>query len=749
MSRSPREQNKLNLTRRQALKSSGVGLGVATLGFSQIAVSRGATADPPEYEDINVTRESVWVETDTDTDGSGKPDRTHVDIVRPARAEGKLPVVMRADPYAVPDRDPSEVTTRVPEFSREVNQSMEVELSRPDESDAAVRASEAAVPARPLGQQSPLDRSYYYEKQLVPDGYAFAYASPIGTGGSTGCSTLGGEPEIQSVAAVIDWLNGRRTAYDAREGGEPVEANWTTGKTGMIGGSYRGALANGVAATGVDGLETIVPIRAISSWYMYVRSNGAVISPGQANKSTAVPLTTLTGIVTTRERGNVCSSRIDEMTNQLDRDTGNYNEFWAERDYLPDVDQVQASVLGVHGIYDRNVRPRHLSAWLDALGDQDVPYKAWVSQSGHDDPREHDDHERTWVELLRKWFAYWLKDEDNGVMERPTAVVERPNGTMTGEADWPSQRSEPVPMRLHPGDGSFGTLETTVPSSPGSEHLVDNSTVPPGEMVGDDNQEHRLVYRTGVLDGPVRVSGAPEPQLTLSVDSTAALLSAALVDYGPEGTEIINRGWTNVQNRESIEESQPIDPGERYTIRFPMEPVEHVFEEGHRLGVMLYSSDYNVTKRPPSTPELTVSLSESLVDVPVVGGESALTAALSGGDVPDRYGEEYDYEGEVYEIGGNGRDNGPETPTGTEDTDSSGNGSNSQSSGASDNGTDSDNTPTASSDERAEESTPTEKQTPDEAANADDDGAGVGAAGTLVSLCGLGYVLKRRQQDEK
>jgi X-Pro dipeptidyl-peptidase len=741
MSRSPREQNKLDLTRRQVLKSSGVSLGVATLGLSQTAVS-DVRADPPVYEEVDVIRESVWVETDTDTDGSGEPDRTHVDIARPPRSEEEtLPVIMRADPYAVPRKGPGEVTTTVPEFSKKVNRSMEVELHGQNESDGAETRASDGIAAKPFGQQSPLDRSYYYEKQLLPDGYVFAYASPIGTGLSTGCSTLGGEPEVQSVTAVIDWLNGRRTAYDAREGGEQVEADWTTGSTGMVGGSYRGALANGAAATGVDGLDTIVPIRAISDWYMYVRSNGAVISPGEERKSRASPLTTLAGIVTTREDGDVCNSRIDEMTKHLDRDTGNYNEFWAERNYIPDADQVQASVLGVHGVYDRNVRPRQLSEWLTALREHDVTYKTWVSQSAHDDPREHEDHESTWLELLRKWFAYWLKDEDNEVMDRPGAIVERPSGTTTGENDWPSQRSEPVPMRLHPGDGPFGTLETAVPSQPGTESLTDDSTIPPSDMLSEEHQTNRLIYRTDSFDGPVRVSGTLKPQLELSVDSTAALLSAALVDYGPDGPEIINRGWMNLQNRESIEESQPIEPGERYTVTFPMEPAEHVFEPGHRLGIMVYSSDYNVTKRPPSSPELTVYLSESLVDIPVVGGESALTAGLSGDDVPDLYGEEYEYEGEIYTPGENNTDDSDESE---------------QSDGEDENTpTERDSTPTATPTEDSE--TPTETPTAqeptsdgddDQTASADDDGTGFGVVSTLAGLGGMSYLLRQRQQDE-
>ena len=44
----------------------------------------------------------------------------------------------------------------------------------------------------------------------------------------------------------------------------------------MIGRSYNGTLPNGVAATGVEGLTTIVPISAISSWYDYSRMGGVI-----------------------------------------------------------------------------------------------------------------------------------------------------------------------------------------------------------------------------------------------------------------------------------------------------------------------------------------------------------------------------------------------------------------------------------------------------------------------------------------
>ncbi len=39
-------------------------------------------------------------------------------------------------------------------------------------------------------------------------------------------------------------------------------------------------MSNGLATTGVDGLEAIIVEAGISSWYNYYRENGLVTSPG-------------------------------------------------------------------------------------------------------------------------------------------------------------------------------------------------------------------------------------------------------------------------------------------------------------------------------------------------------------------------------------------------------------------------------------------------------------------------------------
>lgn len=45
------------------------------------------------------------------------------------------------------------------------------------------------------------------------------------------------------------------------------------------------------------------------------------------------------------------------MTTALDRKSGDYNQFWHDRNYLINSDQVRADVLIVHGLQDWNVTP--------------------------------------------------------------------------------------------------------------------------------------------------------------------------------------------------------------------------------------------------------------------------------------------------------------------------------------------------------------------------------------------------------
>ena len=142
----------------------------------------------------------------------------------------------------------------------------------------------------------------------------------------------------------------------------------------------------------------------------------------------------------------------------------------------------------------------------------------------------------------------------------------------------------------------------------------------------EDANPNRLVYRTAALSRDVRMSGTPWVTLRMSVDNrTAANLTAVLVDYGPGGTAgMVTRGWLDPQNRNSLTRSDRVEPGERYTMRWDLQPDDHVFKAGHRIGLVVVSTDHDYTIRPKPGTQLTLAPNASEISLPVVGGAAAL-----------------------------------------------------------------------------------------------------------------------------
>ena len=142
----------------------------------------------------------------------------------------------------------------------------------------------------------------------------------------------------------------------------------------------------------------------------------------------------------------------------------------------------------------------------------------------------------------------------------------------------------------------------------------------------DAAHPNRLVYRTQALSSDVRISGTPWVDLTMSVDNrNAANLTAVLVDYSPTGAPVmVTRGWTDPQNRNSLSRSQSITQGREYELTWDLQPDDDVFKAGHRIGLVVVSTDYDYTIRPLPGTQLTLDPAGSAVRLPVVGGRSAL-----------------------------------------------------------------------------------------------------------------------------
>ena len=583
----------------------------------KISVKDGRTQ--PVFSYADAIREHVYVESSVDSDGDGKNDLVNVDIVRPKEtSQGlKVPVIMDESPYY----------------------------------DNAGRGNEGQTKTYDANG-NPLQVPLYYDNYFVPRGYAFLAVDMVGTTRSEGCPTTGGIGDVLGGKAVIDWLNGRAKAFTAS--GTPVSASWTTGHVGMIGKSYDGTLANAVAATGVQGLDTIVPISAISSWYDYTRKNGVLYSRQYTEW--------LAGYVDTHPAAG-CAAVLQQMAAGEDDATGNYNAFWAERDYrhgtVGRVGNVHAAVFAVHGLNDLNVKPDNFSAWWAGLN---VPKKAWLSERGHVDP--FDFRRSTWVETLHAWFDHWLYKLPGKVALN--VDVETAPDVWTTQPTWPSP-SAGVTLRPQ-ADGSLGLKPAAsgASASYGDMAGTDSTGTSESDMVTDPGtaKPYRLAYVSAPLPAGFRISGTPAVRLKAKFDGTDAHLTALLVDYGEDTRidylgagsgittlttrdcwgqstgydsacflqtktataqsplNIVARGWMDSEHRTSLTRQSPTTPGRYYGITWQTLPQDYTFKAGHRLALVLGGTEYYYDNNDatPTGTQVTIDLAGSSITIPVVVG---------------------------------------------------------------------------------------------------------------------------------
>ncbi|MBO6828319.1 Xaa-Pro dipeptidyl-peptidase [Flagellimonas sp.] len=562
-----------------------------------------AFSDPSKW-----IRHDLWVETEFDSDGDGKLDRMHVDVIRPEQTETEglqLPVIYESSPYYAGTAG----------MDKGIFWDVKHELGEAPK--PRTHPNVTRVGERPIISNSQV-------MTWVPRGYIVVHSSSPGTGLSDGAPTVGGDNESLAPKAVIDWLNGRAKGYTERDGDTEVKAYWSTGKVGMTGTSYNGTLPLAAATTGVDGLEAIIPIAPNTSYYHYYRSNGLVRSPGGYLGEDIDVLYDFihSGDESKRARNNKVI-RDTEMKNGLDRITGDYNDFWAGRDYLNDMKPMKAALLMSHGFNDWNVMPEHSYRIYKKAKEMGLPVQIYYHQNGHGGPPP--------ISMMNRWFTRYLYGVENGVENDPKAWIVRENDAKdnpTPYADYPNPDAKDVTLYLSPGAQRKGGLSTNKPDNAGTETLVDNYSFSGSSLAKAETTEHRLLYVTPILTKDVHISGTPKIKIKMASSKPAANLSVWLVSLpwsealNTKITDnIITRGWADPQNYRSLTESEPLVPGKFYEMEFELMPDDQIIPKGQQIGLMIFSSDKEFTLWPEPGTELTVDLEGTTLTLPIVGGK--------------------------------------------------------------------------------------------------------------------------------
>ena len=589
-------------------------------------------------------REVVYVESRVDTDKDGLPDLVKVSIIRP-RYEGKIPAVMTASPYHQGTNDKASDKALY-------NMNVDLEVKEPHTIQVEVPQLELVDP---VGSAELVDEaeetlthinsSYTLNDYLLPRGYANLYVSGVGTKDSQGLMTNGNYQQIEAYKNVIDWLNGRCRAFTDHTRKRQVKADWSNGKVATTGISYLGTMSNGLATTGVDGLEVIIAEAGISSWYNYYRENGLVTSPGGYPGEDFDSLAELTysrnllgGDYLHHNAAH--QADLDRVKKELDRASGDYNQFWHDRNYLLHADRVQAEVVFTHGSQDWNVKPLHVFNMFQALP-ANIKKHLFYHNGAHvylNNWQSIDFRESMNTLLSKKLLGY------DSSYELPTVIWQ----DNTGEQSWTSL-----------DDFGNQTAQRTFSLGDGEKVIQNRYETKDYERYGkayptflSDLYQDKAQQVT--IDLPIEedlhLNGKARLHLRLQSSTNKGLLSAQLMELGSKkylqpypavlsvrtldngryhmldnltelpfkeaGQRVISKGYLNLQNRHDLLEVEDVTPGEWMEFDFDLQPTIYKLEKGATLRLVLYTTDFEITVRDQTDYQLTIDLAQSSLHLP-------------------------------------------------------------------------------------------------------------------------------------
>ena len=561
-------------------------------------------------------RHDLWVATNFDTDGDGKKDRMHVSVTRPFQTDTqglKLPIIYVTSPYFAGVAPETEGAF------------WNVKHEIGEEVEGIVHPNVVRRGKRPIISNSHI-------RKWVPRGYIVVHSSSPGTGLSQGAPTVGGQNESLAPKAVIDWLCGRTKGYTEPYGDKTVSAYWSTGKVGMTGTSYNGTLPLAAATTGVQGLEAIIPIAPNTSYYHYYRSNGLVRSPGgYLGEDIDVLYDFIHSGDESKRAYNNKTVRDSEMKNGMDRITGDYNDFWAGRDYLNQMKPMKAALLMSHGFNDWNVMPEHSYRIYKRATEMGIPTQIYYHQNGHGGPPP--------LKMMNRWFTRYLHGIENDVENDAKAWIVREQDKRTEPTAYkayPNPAAQQVTLNITAGAPGIGTLTLQDSESKGKESLIDNSSFSATSLAQATTSDHRLLYASSILKEDVHISGSTSIHIRAASSKPAVNLSVYLVslpwnkDRRAKITDnIITRGWADLQNHKSLSESAPLKPNTFYEMSFNLQPDDQIIKKGQQIGLLIFSSDSEYTLLPKPGTTLTIDVKETKISIPIVGGENAFKSATN------------------------------------------------------------------------------------------------------------------------
>jgi putative CocE/NonD family hydrolase len=440
--------------------------------------------------------------------------------------------------------------------------------------------------------------------------YVYVHADSRGAGKSEGVYQHYSDEELHDLYDMIEWC-----------GAQP----WSNGKVGMIGESYYGTVQWHAAAQQPPHLACIAPYDALADPYRHVAFKGGIHFTGFQNHwySNSVRNRHLMEYAERPERDDYMS--YDFLRDQALHPT--FDAFWEGRRADLSKVEVPAFSIGNWGATATHLLG-NLQGYVESKGPKKLLVNAGEAQLLFLDPYIE--------EQLTRWYDYWLKGLDNGVMdEPPVRIYVRDGGGYRDEAEWPLSRAAYRKLHLASGPSDVieslndGRLTWDAPDGdcpPTTYTYPDPAWTFPGtgaSVRGRTGLLHNtrkvLTFTSEPFEEETEVTGPVVLNLWASSSATDTQFIVKLFDVPPLSAELvqavqtldvavpsqlITEGWLRASHRALDEtrsttaspyhthvDPEPLVAGEIYEFNIEIWPTCWVLRKGHRLRLDLAALD--------------------------------------------------------------------------------------------------------------------------------------------------------------
>jgi putative CocE/NonD family hydrolase len=475
---------------------------------------------------------------------------------------------------------------------------------------------------------------------LLKHGYIIAAVDVRGCGASFGTWNMPfSHQEALDAYDVTEWF---------------ADQPWCNKNIGMFGGSYNGTNQYFAASTAPPHLKAIFPRLALVDVYSFVYPGG-ILREDFCQKwgeltylfDTAVPPPAVDADGSKEQLQRARKEHMKNMNiyqiikslpyrNSLDEYLGQPLHIIASP--LTTLDNIKKSKVAVY----------HLGGWFDVFtrdtilgyanlnNPQRMTIGPWYHASNKGKILE--------IEYLR-WFDYWLKGIDNGIMEEDPIhyfTINAPEGTQwqsTGR--WPLSCAKPIDFYFHNGpsgtirsinDGLLSfqepkgrtegdvykadyTMTTGKPSRWTSGYDGNDKMIPP---ILTENDKKGLTYTTIQLNNNLEVTGHPVVHLWISTlakdldffvyledvdDSLASrYVTEGLIRASHRSVTQPDFDFLGLPYHRSFDEDIKELSGEPIELIFDLLPTSYIFKKNHRIRVTIACSDTENALTPTINP---------------------------------------------------------------------------------------------------------------------------------------------------